>query len=1033
MEVEEKTDKTPVTFGTANSGAGAPDFNNLEHSILQFWDDNKVFEKSLEKTRGGKHFVFYDGPPFATGTPHYGHILTSVIKDAIPRFQTMRGNFVRRKWGWDCHGLPIENIVEKKLGISGKKQIEEMGVEKFNQACRESVWGYEGEWGKTVRRIARWVNFDESYKTMDTGFQESVWWALKNIWDKNFIYEDRKVLLYCARCETPISNFEVAMDNSYKDVTETSVFVKFPLEPRQRIIDWLTDDKTYVLAWTTTPWTLPGNTALNIGPNIQYIIVEQNGEKYLLAKDRLEILEGEYEVIREVSSRSLEGLRYFPLYGDIFKDSSEVIAGDISRAHRIYIEDYVTTTDGTGIVHNAAMYGEEDFQAAKRREIPRIDMLDNKGHYKENAPEFVRGKFFKAADKLVLEELAQRGLVYKTLQFTHSYPHCYRCATPLFYNALPSWFINIQTIKQDLLKNNQDITWHPEHLKQGRFAKSMEQAPDWNISRNRFWATALPFWRCTSKECKHVTCVGSIKELADKSPNFSEVYPGFDVNSLAMDTAKMNELDLHKPYIDKVVLRCEKCNGEARRIPEVVDCWVESGSMPFAELHYPFNQKDEYGESFKERFPADFVVEYIPQTRAWFYVTHVVNSILFDHAPFKNVMCHGNILAEDGSKMSKSKQNYPDPNILIEKYGADALRFYLMQSPVVVGEDSAFAENGVREVSQKVNMLLYNVWSFYRMYAKGHVRPGELEHRMTSVKHVLDKWMLERLKQLIVNITENLENYNIVKSCREIVEFISDLSTWYVRRSRDRMKSGGDESVEALMVLGYVLARTAQVMAPIVPFLSEFIYRDVTGEESVHLSSWPQVDGAVDTRVFSQMNAVREIVSLALAARKNAGVSVRQPLAGFGFKLRRDIPLSSEHVQIILEELNIRALVDYDSLIEQSKRKGGVELLESAGDIVGVAIDTVLTDELLREGNIRELERAVQDLRKKSGLKVGEMAVLYYNMQNPELEKILLEKLDRSKTFISDISTDIEVEVDFEAQANVAGSIVWLGISKSQS
>lgn len=1024
----------------------------MEQEVLEYWDQHKTFEKSLEKTKDKEPYVFYDGPPFATGTPHHGHILTSTIKDAIPRYQTMRGRYVHRRWGWDCHGLPIENIVEQKLGISGKQQIQEYGVEKFNAVCRESVWGYEQEWGKMVRRLARWVDFENSYKTMDTSYQESVWWNLQQLWSKQLIFEDRKVLLYCPRCETPISNFEVAMDNSYKDVTENSVYVKFRLLPSQRIVDWMTDEKTYVLAWTTTPWTLPGNTALHVGPTLEYVLVQQGEEKFILAKERLDLLAEGYEVIREVSPRSLAGIAYEPLYRlDVNAERWLAKDGDLSRAHKIYVDDFVATTEGTGVVHSAVMHGEEDFLAAKEHDLPRIDMLDHKGHYMDLVPEFLRGMFFKKAERPVLEDLGRRGLVFQIKPFTHSYPHCWRCSTPLYYNALPAWFINIQQIKQSLLKSNEQVEWYPDHLKHGRFQKGLEGAPDWNISRNRFWATALPFWKCTGAECRTVVCVGSVGELISRAKNFAEVYPNFQLPvanfksnpGTPIPKEELEKLDLHKPYIDRVILQCEQCQNDMVRVPEVVDCWVESGSMPSAELHYPFEHNGSTSpEDFKRRFPADFVVEYTPQTRAWFYVMHVINTVNFGEAPFRNVLCHGTILAEDGSKMSKSKKNYPDPWLIVDRYGADALRFYLLSSPVVSGEELNFSEQGVKEVSQKVNMLLYNVWSFYRMYSAENLQPTTYN---LQPKHVLDKWVLERLKKLVGTVTYQLDHYNTVKACREIVEFINELSTWYVRRSRERIKANDESSKQALQTLGYVLARTAQVLAPIAPFLSEKIYRDVTGEESVHLSEWPMAEEgsgsnfaeassdkqwAVDSRTLEQMDLVREVVSLALAARKSASVSVRQPLAQMAYKAHAEVHLSEDHVQIILEELNIKSLADFDSLAEQGQLKGGVVQATGAGAVSVVALDTVLTPELTLEGYARELERVIQDLRKKSGLTVGDEVDLYYNTTDADLEKVLLSLVDRKKTSVRTIAQSLEVEADNEAQANIDNKPIWVGIVK---
>jgi len=1005
-----------------------PNFNELEKDILKFWDENKTFEKSLEQTKNNEPYVFYDGPPFATGLPHYGHILASTIKDTMPRYQTMKGKYVRRRWGWDCHGLPIENIVEQALKISGKKQIEEMGVDLFNKACRDNVLKFVNEWGKTVSRMGRWVDFENSYKTMDATYMESVWWALKQTWDKGLIYEDRKVLLYCSRCETPISNFEVAMDNSYKDVTEESVYAKFKLLPRQRILNDLTNDKTYALAWTTTPWTLPGNTALNIGSDIVYVLIEQdNGERYIVAKERLSIIDGPYEIVAEFPARSLEGLQYQPLYPGVITDPD-------NKAHKFYIADFVTTTDGTGIVHNAAMYGEEDYEVAKDKGLPRVDMLDHKGHYLDMAPEHLRGVFFKNADKIILPELKEKNLVYKTEHYTHSYPHCYRCATPLYYNALPAWFINIQKIKPDLLKNNEDVHWYPEHLKYGRFGKSMEQAPDWNISRNRYWATALPFWKCQNAECKYVACVGSVRELGEKSTNISEVYPVvssfMSSEGAADESANYNtmveSLDLHRPYIDKVILKCEKCGSEMTRVPEVVDCWVESASMPFAELHYPFENKETSApESFENRFPADFVAEYIAQTRAWFYVMHVMGTIVFDKAPFNHVVTTGNILAEDGNKMSKSKNNYPDPSILIEKFGIDAIRFYLLTSPVMNGDDFNFSEKGVQDISRKVNALLYNVWSFLRLYSQ-----EKFSNDWVPSSNLLDLWMVSKLVKLQKDVTAYMDAYDTVRAGKNMVEFINDLSTWYVRRSRDRMKSSDYEAKQALTTLAYVLSEFCKLLAPFMPFLSEFIYKDITGKESVHLQAWNSGEAdRVDEQLIKDMEVVREIVSLGLAGRKEASLPVRQPLLQMGYNSKvKEMTLSPELEKLILEELNIKKI--NLQLADKDARPDTVRTFVGTNQINQVYLDTVMTSELKQEGVARELERQVQDLRKKSGLKVGELVDVYYNTLDEAVEEALLNFLDRKKTFVNQISKSLEVEVDFETQSIVDGKAIWLGFIK---
>ena len=983
---------------TEKPKSNAPDFNQTELETLAYWNEQKMFEKSLEHTKDGSPFIFYDGPPFATGTPHYGHILGSTVKDAVGRYQTMKGNYVRRVWGWDCHGLPIENIVEGKLGISGKKQIEEIGVDKFNAACRENVLTYVADWGKMVNRMARWVDFEHSYKTMDATFMESVWWGLKQVWDKGLIYQDSKVLMYCSRCETPLSNFEVAMDNSYKDVTEDSVFAKFKLTSGQRIVDFMTNDKTYALAWTTTPWTLPGNTALNIGPEITYVIVEQQGNFFVLAKDRLEVLDGEYEVKLEVSARSLEGISYEPLYNG-------VIANPNNTAFKIYIEDYVTTTDGTGIVHNAAMYGEVDYQAAKQRNLPRMQMLDAKGEFMDAAPENLRGVFFKDADRIVLNELQAKGLVYKVLSFTHSYPHCWRCGTPLYYSALPAWFIDIQKIKPRMKELNQNINWYPEHLKEGRFGQGIENAPDWNISRNRYWATALPFWKCASETCNNVVCIGSIEELKSQSNNFSEVYPEYD-------PANLDKLDLHKPFIDKVVMDCKNCGGKMNRVPEVVDCWVESASMPFAELHAPFENE----ELFKQRYPAHFVAEYIPQTRAWFYVMHVLGTILFDKEPFRNVVTTGTILAEDGSKMSKSKNNFPDPYDVIGRYGMDAIRYYLLTSPVVGGEDLSFSESGVAEINRKLSLIFWNTWQFFRMYSKSSVTGT-----VPSSNHSLDVWILSRLFETHKFVTEQMDKFNTVKTGRALQELVTDLSTWYVRRSRDRIKAGDSDATTALEVLGFVLMEISKMLAPIMPFLSEHIYRDLTGETSVHLAKWSEVR---DFRQSSldEMVQLRGLVELGLSLRKEHNIKVRQPLAEIQYSLSgEDVSLDQSLEAILAEELNVKKVTSTEII----SRSGWVDKSEG---VMSVALNTQLTPELKQEGVARDIERAIQDLRKKSGLKVGQIVDLYYNTTDQGLIDSLVNLVDRKKTFINQIKTSLEVDADYEVQTTIEGQAIWLGL-----
>lgn len=1004
-----------------------------ELEILNFWDEHKIFEKTLEKTRDRKPYVFYDGPPFATGLPHYGHILGSVIKDAVARYWTMKGYYVRRRWGWDCHGLPIEQLIEQKLGISGKKQIETLGIEKFNEACRRDVLMFVDEWGKTVRRIGRFVEYENSYKTMDSTYMESVWWALKQTWDKGLVYEGRKVLLYCPRCETPLSNFEVAMDNSYDLEKDNSVYVKFKVKGKEN---------TYLLAWTTTPWTLPGNVALAVGKDIKYAQAEVEdlpaiengakfnalkGETYIFAEDRAADIWGnigeggvKFKGVRTLSGSELVGLEYEPLF-DIPELRSD-------KSFKVYDADFVTTEDGTGIVHTAVVYGEDDYNLGLKVGLPVVQLLSPQGLYNELTPEFLRGKFIFSpeTDEMIFHYLRSKDLVFKELVYEHSVPFCWRCGTRLFYNAIPAWFINIQKIKERMRSlNNEQINWYPEHLKFGRFDKGLENAPDWNISRNRYWATPLPFWRCSSKSCGRVVCVGSLRELQDKAINYESVYSSHTIN----------EVDLHRPYIDKVVLSCPVCANEMHRVEEVIDCWVESASMPFAELHYPFENK----ELFANRFPAQFVAEYINQTRAWFYVMHAMSTILFDHAPFENVVTTGVVLAEDGQKMSKSKKNFPDPNIIMDKYGTDALRHYLLTSTVMLGENLYFSEKELDEIYKKVILMLHNILSFLKMYSSN----THVSEIAPDPKNILDQWILALLHQLQTEVTQNLDKYDPVRAGRPIIKFINDLSTWYVRRSRDRMKQE-DTAKDVAGVLGYVLTELSKVMAPFMPFISDYIYKDLTGKESVHLEDWnsngyKELDES-ELSILKKMELIRSIVELGLSARKDAGVKVRQPLEylAYSFKVNSNQGqiagasepaalldgLGSEFERIAAEELNVKEVSNSAELAElpESKLKENSEL--------AVLLSLKITPELREEGLARELERQVQDLRKKFGLKVGDLIDLYYNTSDSDLEMALVNKFDRKKTFVTQVRKELEIEADFESQLEVESKLIWIGICK---
>jgi len=1090
-----------------------PDFVKLEEEILKFWEDNKIFEKSLNQTKGGAPYTFYDGPPFATGTPHYGHILASTVKDLFPRYQTMKGHFVRRRWGWDCHGLPIEELVERKLGISGKKDIEKLGIQKFNETCRSMVMTYVAEWRKTVRRMARWVDFDNSYKTMDRDYMESVWWAFKQIYDKGLVYEGRRVLMYCPRCETPISNFEVAMDNSYKDVTEETVIAKFKVKGQ---------DNTYVLAWTTTPWTLPGNVALAVGDDIDYVKVKFGDEFLILAKERLSVLhdsdDRQKEVVGEMKGSELVGLAYEPLYDVPLVSQSD-------KAHKVYSADFVTTEDGTGVVHTAVVYGEDDYQLGLKVGLPIVPLLDEKGIFNEDAPSLIRGQYFKESEKLIKKDLESRELLFARNQHNHSYPHCWRCSTPLYYNAIPAWFMNIQKVKDGLVKTNEDISWHPDHLKHGRYQKSVEAAPDWNISRNRYWGNPIPVWKCVDPKCDGIKVVGSIKELGltkniflfsrhgeaehnvsgivschpeikpynlttngleraeglaemirqnggvdviissdltrtrqtaetvgkalnvpvefderlreynvgiynggsieqfnrdfpyhelwDKTPEGGEnnhqvqqrmvefiqetnkkysgkkilvVSHGHPLYSLmeyfgselpypkyaTQFELDVSIVDLHRPYIDEVVLKCDKCGGDSKRISEIFDSWVEAGSMPFAEYHYPFDQK----ELFESRFPGQFVAEYIAQTRAWFYVMHVIGYNIFGKAPFQNVVTTGNILAEDGQKMSKSKNNYPDPAIVLEKYGADALRFYLMNSVVMQADNVNFSERELGVIYRKNILILWNVYNYFVTYAneaQWDTGPQALDYQP---KLVLDQWAIAKTQELVNSVTENLDGYNTVRATRNIETYINELSTWYLRRNRGR------KDTEFFDVLRHCLIMTARVMAPVTPYISEIIFKNLTRRDisSVHLTSWPEKMELTEaqSKTLIDMETVKNLVEQGHSLRKSANIKLRQPLNSFVYAGKQ--ALAKEFEEILADELNVKSV--------------------SFGEVQ--AFDLNITPELRLEGLARELERAVQGMRKEQGFKVGEMAELSYDTEDKEITEAF-GQIDTKKTYIRGI------------------------------
>jgi isoleucyl-tRNA synthetase len=873
------------------------DVDNEEKKIIEFWKKDKTFEKSLKNTEKGKPYIFYDGPPFATGLPHYGHILGSVTKDLFGRFWTMKGRYVRRVWGWDCHGLPIENIAEKALGINSKDEIEKIGVKKFNDFCRGKVLGYAGEWEKVIERIGRWVDMKNSYKTMDNNYIESVWWAFKTLYEKKYIYEGKKVLMYCPRCSTPLAKAEIAMDNSYKNVKENSIVVKFKLK----------GENVYALAWTTTPWTLPSNLGLTVNPKLKYVYIEdkKEGSTYLMGKEVIHTFykdEGDYKIIKELSGKELEGKEYEPLF-DYYKNQK--------GAFRFFLGDFVTSEEGTGIVHTAP-YGEDDFEVFKKYKVDIIQNVDEKGHFTKEVKDF-SGEYIHEVNDKIIEFLKKQGKVITIRKVEHEYPFCYRCDTKLIYMPLPALFVDIQKVKEKLLKFNKKINWYPEFLKDGRVKYSIETAPDWNISRNRYWASAIPIW--VSKDGEKLV-IGSIEELK----KYAKKMPA-------------GEIDLHKDFLDKVIL--EKDGKEFKRTPEVLDCWFESGAMTFAQFHYPFENK----KFFEENFPAQFVAEYIGQVRAWFYYMIVLSTILFDDIPFENVATTGTILAEDGQKMSKSKGNFTDPMILIQKYGVDALRFYLMASPVMNAENFNFSDSSVDEIYKQIVLILYNVNNFYEIN-KGHEKNKEESSNPT------DRWILSRLNELGINVNRYLETYNTVKACSEIREFVSDLSTWYVKLNRDRF----EEDETARGVLRNVLENTSKIIAPITPFIAEKIYQTLNNsKDSVHLEKYPKFNEKnIDKKILSNMKIVREIVSVGLRERDKTQIGLKWPLAKA--IVHSEDKLGKELELIIKLQLNVKAV----------EMKSGKELK--------VELDTKMTPELESEGYARELSRQVQAFRKELDL-----------------------------------------------------------------
>ena len=961
----------------ANSRRRAKEY---EADVLARWKAEKTFEQSVENRSEDNAFVFYDGPPFITGVPHHGTLLSSIVKDAVPRYQTMLGKRVERRWGWDTHGLPAENFVEKKLGITSRHEVgEKISLAEYITTARESMVSNAALWESTIDRIGRWVEFKNAYKTMDKEFMESVWWAFKTLYEKGKIYEGERVLMYDTAWATPLSKSEVTMDNdAYKTVTDPSVFVKF----------WLKDfedaegskDKTAMLAWTTTPWTLPANMGLFVNPEITYAKVKVGDEFFILAKDLLEkVFVDEkkqpipFEIVNLIDGADLIGLSYEPL----FEDSKYSGEGE-ENAYKVWGADYVSLESGTGIVHSAPAYGEEDFNFGKKYRIPVLHVLDEYGKYLHG--EFM-GEDVWEFNKPLAKILKERGVVWKIDYIRHEYPHNPRTGQRLMYRAHPSWFFDIQGQKELMLEQNENINWFPAHLKHGRFEKNLEAAPDWNLSRDRFWATAMPVWKSESGKIRVVGSYAELKELS-----------GVELE------------DYHRPWVDDITFEID---GEKyTRIDKVLDCWFESGSMPFAQFHYPFENK----EKFEKNFPGDFIVEYIGQVRAWFYYVHAVNTALFGKNAFKNVITTGVVAGNDGRKMSKSLGNYTDPNELMNQYSADSLRFLLLTSPLLNGEDFALHDKDVSDVARKLSMI-WNMYDFFTMYASvdGWEFNGELKDPSKDLENPLDKWIVSRVHELRNEITENMDVYNIPRALEGVLPFLDDASNWFVRRSRRRFwkSENGVDKLQAYQTLHYVLSYLALILAPFVPFLAEELWSKMVGDGSVHLKDWPEA-GEIDESLLAEMAKVRGYVNEALALRAKNGVKIRQPLASV--KVPQNAK-SFDFAPILMEELNVKSV-------------------EFGGE--SVEFDFELTPELRAEGLMREIIRHIQTARKKADLNVDDRIELNFTSENAEV-------LDAFKKFEQEISKEVlatkveisENELDFVQIVKVEGSEVKISLKKA--